>query len=166
MPSSRTIAPKPLSGMVTAAERCRSRPENRVKRLPTSCVASAHHAIARHRNCGVARPTPCPYLGRSRSLIRRRHGSDKLRDGRCNPSLIANIGPNRLIHSFAQRPEIKAPVLDIHTWNKSSVAPGFIFVAPYASIYQQKPATGYYEPCQTGPHIYDANGVRELVDPG
>lgn len=59
-----------------------------------------------------------------------------------------------------QRPDIKAPLFTVDTFDAHSVVPGYWFVAPYAMISQQSQARNYYQPCQTGPHIYDGNGVH------
>ena len=57
-----------------------------------------------------------------------------------------------------QRPEIKAPILDVTKYDPENVSPGYFFVAPFAKVYQENPAVGYWQPCQTGPHIYDSDG--------
>lgn len=58
-----------------------------------------------------------------------------------------------------KRPDIKAPVFDVEIHDPKSVETGYWFIAPYADIIQQSHARNYYQPCQTGPHIYDQNGV-------
>ena len=64
-----------------------------------------------------------------------------------------------LIPSLTQRPEIKAPLFNVTIHNLSGVSPGYWFVAPYANILQDSQARNYYQACQTGPHIYDGQGV-------
>ena len=62
---------------------------------------------------------------------------------------------------FVTRPDIKAPRFNVTTYQASRVTPGYWFTAPYAFIAQQSHPARYYQPCQTGPAIYDATG--ELV---
>ncbi|KAF2763658.1 hypothetical protein EJ03DRAFT_322583 [Teratosphaeria nubilosa] len=59
---------------------------------------------------------------------------------------------------FVTRPDIKAPILDVKIYDRDAVLPGKWFVAPYADIAQQSHARNYYQPCQTGPAIYDLDG--------
>ena len=61
--------------------------------------------------------------------------------------------------TFHQRPDIRAPLFQVDVLDPGSVTPGYWFVAPYAYIIQDKFARRYYQPCQTGPAIYDNNGV-------
>ena len=61
----------------------------------------------------------------------------------------------------AQRPEIKAPILNVEFFEAHKADWGFFFVGPYASIVQQSQAANYYQPCQKGLVIYDQDG--ELV---
>lgn len=48
-------------------------------------------------------------------------------------------------------------------YEPEEVTPGYWFVAPYAYIIQEPQAKRYYQPCQTGPAIYDSTGVREKI---
>lgn len=57
---------------------------------------------------------------------------------------------------FVTRPDIKAPVWSIEVLNKTAVAPGYWFVAPYEIVTQETPGDAW-----VGPHIYDSSG--ELV---
>lgn len=59
---------------------------------------------------------------------------------------------------FVTRPEIKAPILNITVHDSAKTAAGYLFIAPYAHILQEAHARNYYQPCQTGPHIYDLTG--------
>lgn len=58
-----------------------------------------------------------------------------------------------------QRPEIKAPLFEVEIYEPEQVTPGYWFVAPYANIIQERHADRYYQACQSGPAIYDGNGV-------
>lgn len=58
-----------------------------------------------------------------------------------------------------QRPEIKAPRFNVTIYDPESLAPGYWFVAPYAKLAQEYFPSKYYQPCQTGPAIYDGSGV-------
>lgn len=59
---------------------------------------------------------------------------------------------------FVTRPEIKAPLFNVSIYEPDQVAPGLWVLAPYAFIDQESHAKNYYQPCQTGPAIYDGNG--------
>lgn len=52
-----------------------------------------------------------------------------------------------------------APLFEVAVYEPELVTPGYWFVAPYAHIVQQSHAGNYYQACQTGPAIYDSNGV-------
>ena len=54
---------------------------------------------------------------------------------------------------FVTRPDIKAPRWSITVYNKTLLAPGYWFVAPYASLKQDE-----RRPAWVGPHIYDQSG--------
>lgn len=60
---------------------------------------------------------------------------------------------------FVTRPDIKAPILDVKFHDRDKVLPGKWFIAPYADITQQRHPRNYYQACQTGPNIYDLDGV-------
>ncbi|EME38173.1 hypothetical protein DOTSEDRAFT_57685 [Dothistroma septosporum NZE10] len=62
---------------------------------------------------------------------------------------------------YVTRPEIKAPLFEVAIYEPERITPGYWFVAPYVHILQDRMARKYYQPCQTGPAIYDASG--ELV---
>lgn len=64
--------------------------------------------------------------------------------------------------SFVSRPDIKAPLFDVAIYDNAAVLPGFWFITPYADIKQQQHARNYYQACQTGPAIYDSQGVRTV----
>lgn len=69
-----------------------------------------------------------------------------------------DFGHDHDLTSFITRPEIKAPLFDVAIYEPDKVSPGYWFVAPYWQIgpesFSQK-----FQPCQVGPHIYDADGV-------
>lgn len=71
---------------------------------------------------------------------------------------VAHGNDEDLTH-FVTRPEIKVPRFDVTIYDPGKLVPGYWFVGPYAKIQQQPIAPGYYQPCQTGPTIYDQNGV-------
>lgn len=58
-----------------------------------------------------------------------------------------------------KRPEIRAPLFEMAVYEPEEVTPGYWFIAPYARIVQEKHPLNYYQACQTGPSIYDSNGV-------
>jgi hypothetical protein len=57
---------------------------------------------------------------------------------------------------FITREDIQAPIWDIVRNNKTLLAPGYLFVAPYEEKTQEEPGGKFI-----GPHIYDGNG--ELI---
>ena len=67
-------------------------------------------------------------------------------------------GEDEDLTRYVTRPDIKAPLFQVHKHEPSKITPGYWFVAPYAYIEQESHARNYYQPCQTGPHIYDGNG--------
>ncbi|KAH9840428.1 arylsulfotransferase protein, partial [Teratosphaeria destructans] len=71
------------------------------------------------------------------------------------------FGSDDDLTTFVTRPEIRAPILDVEVYDREAVRSGKWFVAPYADIAQQRHARNYYQPCQTGPAIYDLDG--ELI---
>jgi hypothetical protein len=56
-------------------------------------------------------------------------------------------------------PEVRALRFDVAYYDRESVSPGYWFVAPYGVIDPEAP-TKQWKPCQIGPYIYDADGVR------
>ena len=60
---------------------------------------------------------------------------------------------------FVTRPDIKAPILNVTMYDEDAVLPGKWFIAPYTEILQHPYPKKYYQPCQSGPHIYDLHGV-------
>lgn len=52
---------------------------------------------------------------------------------------------------------------DIETLDRNRTAPGYWFVSPYLHIEPDEPSSEY-EQYQTGPHIYDEDGVRVAVE--
>lgn len=60
--------------------------------------------------------------------------------------------------SFVTRPDIKAPLFDVAIYEPDKVSPGYWFLAPYWLISPES-FTQKFQPCQVGPHIYDADGV-------
>lgn len=50
------------------------------------------------------------------------------------------------------------PVFDVVRHDRNRVAPGYIFVAPYSTLVMGSEVTSYLTQ-QTGPMIYDQNGV-------
>lgn len=76
-------------------------------------------------------------------------------------ALDLTFGDDADLTSFVTRPEIKTPKFNISVYDADKIAPGYWFLAPYAMIFQEKHANKYYQPCQTGPSIFDSRG--ELV---
>lgn len=68
-------------------------------------------------------------------------------------------GEDEDLTRYVTRPDIKAPLFVVHKLEPNRIAPGYWFVAPYAHIEQEPHARNYYQPCQTGPHIYNGDGV-------
>lgn len=64
-------------------------------------------------------------------------------------------GDDSDLTNFVTRPEIKVPVFEVQVYKPEQVTPGYWFVAAYAFISQQSHAGNYYQPCQSGPTIYD-----------
>lgn len=62
------------------------------------------------------------------------------------PCLHSIILINRATLNLNQRPDIRAPVMEISLKNDSLITPGYIFMAPYQT---ELP----------GPYIYDTDGV-------
>ncbi|KAK4626733.1 hypothetical protein CLAFUW4_04079 [Fulvia fulva] len=67
-------------------------------------------------------------------------------------------GDDSDLTSFVTRPEIKTPKFNVTIYDQDRISPGYWFVAPYAMIFQENHAHKYYQPCQTGPTIYDSLG--------
>jgi hypothetical protein len=72
------------------------------------------------------------------------------------------FGSDDDLTSFVTRPDIKAPVLDVKIYDKDAIIPGKWFIGPYAEIAQEKHPRNYYQACQSGPHIYDLEGVGSV----
>lgn len=72
-----------------------------------------------------------------------------------SPQNLRKRDLGRDFHKFRSRPDIDAPVWDIHIQRDgtSEVAPGYWFVAFYGSLDQQQPGGLWL-----GPHIYDGRG--------
>lgn len=68
-------------------------------------------------------------------------------------------GDDSDLTNFITRPEIKVPRFNVSVYKPDEVVPGYWFVGPYANVQQEHIARKYYQPCQTGPTIYDATGV-------
>lgn len=81
--------------------------------------------------------------------------------GRVEAALDLAWGDDSDLTNFVTRPEIRTPKFNVTLYEKERLSPGYWFIAPYSHIFQEKHATGYYQPCQTGPSIYDNTG--ELV---
>lgn len=62
----------------------------------------------------------------------------------------------------SQLPEVRALKFNVAYYDRESVSPGYWFVAPYGVIDPEAP-TKQWKPCQVGPYIYDADGVRFLI---
>ncbi|KAI7198838.1 hypothetical protein KC316_g4773 [Hortaea werneckii] len=64
------------------------------------------------------------------------------------------------LHHFVTRPDLTAPRYNVAKYHPESIAPGYWFVAPYSSLYDQPSFNGRKEHIsgQTGAHIYDADG--------
>lgn len=62
-------------------------------------------------------------------------------------------------HVSLQLPDVRAVKFDVQYQDRDRVAPGYWFVSPYLHIAPDEP-TSLYEQYQTGPHIYDQDGVR------
>lgn len=72
-----------------------------------------------------------------------------------NAAADADADDAEVFFQFVTRPDIGAPKWEIETYDQDALAPGYWFVAPYASLVQ----TEY--PLWNGPHIYDQQG--ELI---
>lgn len=57
-----------------------------------------------------------------------------------------------------QLPDARAVKFDIETLDRDRTAPGYWFVSPYLHI-DPDGQSSLYEQYQTGPHIYDEDGV-------
>ena len=64
--------------------------------------------------------------------------------------------------SITQLPDVRAVKFDIHYEHRERVGPGYWFVAPYLHMDPDQP-TSLYEQYQTGPHIYDQDGVCSVA---
>lgn len=62
---------------------------------------------------------------------------------------------------LVQRPDLRAPRLNVTKYFPDEITPGYIFTAPYVQIVQEVFPANYLQPCQTGPAIYDGDGVSE-----
>src|ERR1700722_987212 len=60
--------------------------------------------------------------------------------------------------TFAQRPDLRPPILNVTQYDPAAVSPGYWFVAPYGDILPA-PSRWEYQPFEVGPHIYDNAGV-------
>lgn len=63
-----------------------------------------------------------------------------------------------------QLPDVRALKFDIQYEDRDSLSPGYWFVSPYLHMDTDQ-HTSLYEQYQTGPHIYDQDGVRRAVAP-
>lgn len=73
------------------------------------------------------------------------------------PTSLATIAQHdRAFYKFQTRPDIDAPVFNVHVYDAKAVSPGYWFVAPYGHLHQKTPGQGW-----VGPHIYDNHG--ELI---
>jgi hypothetical protein len=73
------------------------------------------------------------------------------------------VDQRRLSHwmnclTIPQRPDLRPPLLNVTRYDADAITPGYLFMAPYASLH---PASleKEYVPFQAGPHIYDNKGV-------
>ena len=71
-------------------------------------------------------------------------------------------GRDEDLTNFVTRPEIKAPRFNVSVYKPEQVVPGYWFIGTYANVMQESMAQSYYQPCQTGPAIYDQSGVSIL----
>jgi hypothetical protein len=63
---------------------------------------------------------------------------------------------------IGQLPNHRAIKWNITYHDRSSVAPGYWFVAPYF-VAESEPATNRWIPSQIGPHIFDQDGVCKVI---
>ena len=77
-------------------------------------------------------------------------------------SMFLSVSRKSYSDEHFQRPEIKAPVFNVEVFDQEALDEGYWFIGPYAWILQSQtpPHKNIYQPCQTGPHIYDQDGVR------
>jgi hypothetical protein len=60
--------------------------------------------------------------------------------------------------TYAQRPDLRPPILSVTQYNPAAVSPGYFFVSPYGTI--TPPAVKWdFQPFESGPMIYDNAGV-------
>lgn len=60
---------------------------------------------------------------------------------------------NRKFFKFVTRPDIDAPLWNMKVYDNDSLAPGYLFLAPYQDLDQKEPGDAW-----VGPHIYDGDG--------
>ncbi|OJD24608.1 hypothetical protein ACJ73_04027, partial [Blastomyces percursus] len=60
-------------------------------------------------------------------------------------------------------PGVRAVKFNVTYLDRSRVSPGYWFVAPHWFLDAPQPS-GEYEPCQTGPSMYDENGHLVWTD--
>jgi hypothetical protein len=73
------------------------------------------------------------------------------------------FGEDTDLTHFVTRPEIRVPILNVTWLDRDAAVPGKWFVAAYAEIQQQPHPRKYYQACQTGPVIYDFDGVCQTI---
>lgn len=60
-----------------------------------------------------------------------------------------------------QRPDLRPPKFSVDVVSPEAVSPGYWFLAAYVDL-NPKEEDSKFRPFQTGPHIYDNQGVRML----
>lgn len=61
--------------------------------------------------------------------------------------------------NFVTRPDLKLPRFNVTIHDHDRLTPGYWFVGTYVDIEQKSIADNYYQACQSGPAIYDQEGV-------
>lgn len=63
--------------------------------------------------------------------------------------------------TIPQRPDLRPPLLNVTRYDADAITPGYLFMAPYASLHATS-LEKEYVPFQAGPHIYDNKGVGSV----
>jgi hypothetical protein len=91
---------------------------------------------------------------------------DSIRDDDLSTFVTVSAGPRAGLvircSRIGQLPNHRAIKWNITYHDRSSVAPGYWFVAPYFAA-ESEPATTRWIPSQIGPHIFDQDGVCKVI---
>jgi hypothetical protein len=92
--------------------------------------------------------------------------SESIRDDDLSTFVTVSAGPHAGLvircSRIGQLPNHRAIKWNITYHDRSSVAPGYWFVAPYFAA-ESEPATTRWIPSQIGPHIFDQDGVCKVI---